>query len=114
MGIIILGKVSKKIIDLLSLSKSNNSIWLFVDYSEITYPKGFRFNYLIDVTQKKHTFPCEIKTITQQFGKYMEEIPEGWKTIIEIESSNPITPFVNELDTLDNWEKVENYIQLLE
>ncbi|GAB5553478.1 MAG: hypothetical protein Sapg2KO_30690 [Saprospiraceae bacterium] len=57
---------------------------------------------------------CKVKKITQQFGKHFEEIPEGWKTIEEIEYSQEKKIFFNKLPILDKWEKRDNYVQLFE
>ncbi len=101
----ILGKVSKPVIEKLNFKFDNPNSVFFADFVEGSIPIGAEFTKI----GKNRDESCNAKVIkvTQQFGKeFEEEIPKGWKTIIELQTKSDILLNMQEID---DWYASDTY-----
>ncbi len=110
------GKVSSSSLDLiksgLPIEKSNNTEILFVGYAFADVPVGKSFSMIFQNDNPHKAIRCEsnIVAVTQQWGKPLEVIPYGWKTICIIEFPQGIPDIVKNLPIIDTWFDNSNYI----
>lgn len=108
----ILGKVSNKIIKNLGFTFNNYFNVFFIDFSEVSIPIDTEFNTII--SSRGNTTSCKINLvrITQQFGKEFKEIPEGWKTIVELEILEPKPKILKEMPFINDWYESKSFCVL--
>ncbi|MCK6472320.1 MAG: hypothetical protein L6R28_11290 [Planctomycetes bacterium] len=62
---------------------------------DIVFPKGS--------PQAGIRCPCKIIAATQQFGKPLDLIPDGWKTICIVHFMEGIPELIKQLPVVDDW-----------
>jgi predicted membrane protein len=110
----ILGEQSmKKVEHLLIKEKLETSLVLFVSFSKFTIPVGTIFTTFL---KKEELNNCcrgkfQVVQVTNQLCKPLNEIPEGYKTICQIDygnNENFSNNWINNLQVVENWYEWED------
>lgn len=116
--LVLQGKVHKQVLKNLFPRmdfQSPNTNWFFVDYSASQVLLGEQFD-LIDVKgdqgQTYSTYTAKLIDVTDQFGRNLKEIPQGYKTISRFEFKPSIPSAINKIKTLKTWEYNPHSIRL--
>src|SRR5688500_8066743 len=77
------GNIIKELLCKFALGKSENAIWVFVDYSDYEVSLGTLFEviFLKDQPEIVEFEKATLGFVTQQFFEEFDGIPKGWKTI---------------------------------
>lgn len=110
------GKVAATVLQKLGLqpplNKKLNTAWFFIDYANASFKKGASFDVVLSDTTKKIEKYTKIKLlqIVDQFGIKHTAIPDGFKTICQLEFIDAISiPFTfKKLPNLLSWDVVKN------
>jgi hypothetical protein len=88
----------------------NNSAVFFCDYSDFDIPLNTKFNSLQMGDVSIYSGTMKLKAVTQEFFKSFDSVPQGWKTICEIEFSTPPYQLISRIPIIKDWYD-ENSIQ---
>ena len=85
---------------------------LFVGFAYADLPLGKQFDVVFPKDRPQEGVRCESRIVaaTQQWGKPLTEIPDGWKTICLVEFPHGIPEFVRELPVVDDWHKNAKWV----
>ena len=78
---------------------------LFAGFSYMDLPINSQFDIVFPKgnPQVGIRCPCKIVAATQQFGKPLDEIPGGWKTICIAHFMEGIPELIKQLPIVDDW-----------
>lgn len=113
----LLGKVSTAILeDIFHGEDMNipNTLWLFVDYSESTYPLETIFDFII-LPDGKHwvdTHKLKLLRVANQYSNKLPEISEGYKTICLFEFDPDVPSVIKKLPTRKTWKSSDKQLSL--
>ncbi len=110
----LVGRASAKVVTLLRGGLPGelppDTAILFVGFSYADIPLGKTFSVAFPTDKPSEAVQCasRIIAVTQQFGKPINEIPHGWKTICAVEFPAGIPQLVRELATVESWYENSN------
>ena len=84
---------------------SDSTLCFFLSYAYDSIFVDHEFDYIFRTTNVSQGREARsiIKSVTQQFMKPFDCIPEGWKTICLIEFPDGIPDLIKELPIVENW-----------
>jgi hypothetical protein len=85
---------------------------LFVGFAYADLPLGRRFSVVFPRDRPQYGVRCECRIIaaTQQWGKPLSEVPDGWKTICMVQFPDGIPELVRQLPVVDDWYQNKNWV----
>lgn len=105
--IMLMGFVSDSILIELKTAFSkgdDRSKVFFASYSQMDIPIGTSFQKVFDLsTNQVENVECKLVEVTQQFGRPMELIPSGWKTICKIKFNTEVPLLIKGLPQINEW-----------
>ncbi len=96
------------------ISENNLICWVMFAYADIPIPK--KYTCLFELANPKNSTEeeCFIVDVTQQWSKPFDSIPQGWKTICNIQFPNRISKNFQQLEITDDWYDSKNAFGLCE
>jgi hypothetical protein len=105
----VLGIASQKAIETVTKESPNDSFFdlmgLFCSYSEFDIPLGHSFSYLVARNNRfSFQISCEVRFVTQAWGKIFDQIPSGHKTLCFVKlDDHSKRLFMENLIVVDSW-----------
>jgi hypothetical protein len=85
---------------------------LFVGFAYADLPFNRKFDVVFPKGMPRSGIRCDSQIIaaTQQWGKPLVQIPQGWKTISVVQFPQGIPELVRELPTIDTWHQNQQLV----
>jgi hypothetical protein len=117
----VLGRVSKEITAKLFPGREftkENAEWFFVSYAPESFPLNSTFDIYTDFrshqSSRNNYVSIKLRRVVDQFGKELDEIPQGYKTICRLEFSSHIPTVFRNLPVRKDWNSNPESIYLLQ